>query len=265
MPNDAADSNPYSRLMALQRMGIVADYASIRRRTVAVIGVGGVGAVVAEMLTRCGVGRLHLLDADTVRPANINRLFYTPAQVGVAKVTAAAAALAAINPDVAVSPHRVDVTDGSAGGGYDTLVRVLGCADAAVAAVDNYAARLAVNRAALGVARGGLAWVETGVAEDALSGHVQRLAPGVTACYACVPPLAVATGAGDAAIRRPGVCAASLPTTMAIVAGLAVQALLKGLLGWGELADYVGYEGRRDWLCVLRSGGGWRRWRHRRW
>lgn len=223
MSNDAADSNPYSRLMALQRMGVVADYASIRHRTVVVIGVGGVGAVVADMLTRCGVGRLHLLDADTVRPANINRLFYTPSQVGVSKVTAAAAALHAINPDVRITPHRVDVTDGTPGGGYDTLVGALATADAAVACVDNYAARLAVNRAALAAPAGGVAWVETGVSEDALSGHAQRLAPGVTACYACVPPLVVATGEGEAGIVRAGVCAASLPTTMAIVAGLAVK------------------------------------------
>ena len=35
------DSNPYSRLMALQRMGIVKDYERIREKTVVVVGVGG--------------------------------------------------------------------------------------------------------------------------------------------------------------------------------------------------------------------------------
>ena len=46
------DSNPYSRLMALQRMGIVQNYEKIRDYTVAVVGIGGVGSVTAEMLTR---------------------------------------------------------------------------------------------------------------------------------------------------------------------------------------------------------------------
>lgn len=60
------DSNPYSRLMALQRMGIVADYERIRDQTIAIVGIGGVGSVAAEMLTRCGVGRLLMYDYDRV-------------------------------------------------------------------------------------------------------------------------------------------------------------------------------------------------------
>lgn len=66
MSGEVVDSNPYSRLMALQRMGIVADYERIRDQTVAVVGVGGVGSVAAEMLTRCGVGRLLMYDYDKV-------------------------------------------------------------------------------------------------------------------------------------------------------------------------------------------------------
>lgn len=49
-----------SRLMALKRMGIVENYEKIRDYTVAVVGVGGVGSVTAEMLTRCGIGKVSL-------------------------------------------------------------------------------------------------------------------------------------------------------------------------------------------------------------
>ena len=45
--------------MALKRMGIVDDYQRIREFTVAVVGVGGVGSVTAEMLTRCGIGKVR--------------------------------------------------------------------------------------------------------------------------------------------------------------------------------------------------------------
>ncbi len=67
MSAEVVDSNPYSRLMALQRMGIVHNYQRIREKTVAIVGIGGVGSVAAEMLTRCGIGRLLLYDYDKVR------------------------------------------------------------------------------------------------------------------------------------------------------------------------------------------------------
>lgn len=68
------DSNPYSRLMALKRMGIVKNYEQIRAKTIIVVGIGGVGSVVAEMLTRCGIGKLILIDYDTVN--TISFLFF---------------------------------------------------------------------------------------------------------------------------------------------------------------------------------------------
>ena len=48
--------------MALQRMGVVEDFARVRALTVAVVGVGGVGSVVSEMLTRCGVGKVSVAE-----------------------------------------------------------------------------------------------------------------------------------------------------------------------------------------------------------
>jgi len=66
MSSEVVDSNPYSRLMALKRMGIVDNYERIRDCSVAIVGVGGVGSVAAEMLTRCGIGKLILFDYDKV-------------------------------------------------------------------------------------------------------------------------------------------------------------------------------------------------------
>jgi hypothetical protein len=42
----------------------------------------------------------------------------------------------------------------------------------------------------------------------------QVVIPGETACFACVPPLVVASGIDESTLKREGVCAASLPTTM---------------------------------------------------
>jgi ubiquitin-like modifier-activating enzyme 5 len=45
--------------------------------------------------------------------------------------------------------------------------------------------------------------------------------------FQCAPPLVVASGIDEKTLKRDGVCAASLPTTMAIIAGFLVQNTLK--------------------------------------
>lgn len=89
MSAEVVDSNPYSRLMALKRMGVVANYERVRELSVLVVGLGGIGSVAAEMLTRCGVGKLIMYDYDTVEIANMNRLFFRPEQAGMTKTAAA--------------------------------------------------------------------------------------------------------------------------------------------------------------------------------
>ena len=54
----------------------------------------------------------------------------------------------------------------------------------------------------------------------------------------CVPPLVVASGIDERTLKREGVCAASLPTTMGIIAGLLVQNVLKHLLEFGVVGRY---------------------------
>lgn len=79
-----------------------------------------------------------------------------------------------------------------------------------------------------------------------MSGHIQLLLPGQLACFECAPPLIVASGIDESTLKRDGVCAASLPTTMGIVAGFLVQNALKYLLGFGEVSRYLGYSALRD-------------------
>lgn len=76
----------------------------------------------------------------------------------------------------------------------------------------------------------------------------QLLIPGETACFECAPPLVVASGIDERTLKREGVCAASLPTTMGIVAGLLVQNSLKYLLGFGAVSHYLGYNSLKDFF-----------------
>ena len=80
-------------LMGEEKLGALAG------STVAVIGLGGVGAYAAVMLARAGVGRMVLLDSDSVSQSNKNRqLLALDSNMGRNKVEAMAARLRDINP-----------------------------------------------------------------------------------------------------------------------------------------------------------------------
>ncbi|EFJ27663.1 hypothetical protein SELMODRAFT_441397 [Selaginella moellendorffii] len=257
MSAEVVGSNPYSRLMALKRMGIVNNYEKIRDFSVAIVGVGGVGSVAAEMLTRCGIGRLLLYDYDTVELANMNRLFFRPEQAGLSKTDAAVQTLTSINPDVVLEGYKLNITTVEGFGSFmESLARPFkekssaspSGVDLVLSCVDNYEARMVVNQACNEL---GQTWIESGVSEDAVSGHIQLLIPGETACFACAPPLVVASGIDERTLKREGVCAASLPTTMGIVAGLLVQSTLKYLLEFGQVSRYLGYSALKDFFPTM--------------
>jgi tRNA A37 threonylcarbamoyladenosine dehydratase len=70
---------------------------------VALFGVGGVGGYVAEALGRAGVGRLTLVDNDTVSVSNINRqIIATYDTIGQQKTEVMAARLRSINPEIVI-------------------------------------------------------------------------------------------------------------------------------------------------------------------
>uniref|UniRef100_A0A0K8SNF4 Ubiquitin-like modifier-activating enzyme 5 n=1 Tax=Lygus hesperus TaxID=30085 RepID=A0A0K8SNF4_LYGHE len=252
MTSEVVDSNPYSRLMALKRMGIVEDYEKIRSYSVVVVGVGGVGSVTAEMLTRCGIGKLVLFDYDKVELANMNRLFFQPHQAGLSKVEAASNTLSLINPDVEIECHNYDITTVTNFEGFMNTLKTGGLnggvVDIVLSCVDNYEARVAVNTACNEL---NIEWFESGVAENAVSGHIQLLIPGETACFVCAPPLMVASGIDEKSIKKEGVCAASLPTTMGIIAGFLVQNTLKKLLKFGDVTPYLGYIALKDFFPTM--------------
>jgi len=78
-----------------------------------VAGAGGLGSNVAALLVRAGIGRLTIVDFDTVAPSNLNRQLYFRDQVGQPKVTALADNLRRINPTVALSLHAETLTPAS--------------------------------------------------------------------------------------------------------------------------------------------------------
>ena len=100
--------NPYCRTQfLLGKEGM----ERLRKSTVAVFGLGGVGGYVAEALARSGVGKLELVDHDVFSITNLNRqILATRDVVGQDKVLVAARRIAAIDPEIQVNPRKIFYT-----------------------------------------------------------------------------------------------------------------------------------------------------------
>lgn len=89
----------------------------IKAAHVAVFGVGGVGGFAVEALARAGVGKITLIDSDTVSPSNINRqIIATLKTVGRYKTEVARERIKEINPDCTVECHNIFYSEENTGG-----------------------------------------------------------------------------------------------------------------------------------------------------
>lgn len=79
----------------------------LKKSKVAIFGIGGVGSFVVEALTRCGVGKLVLIDNDVIDKTNINRQIHANINtVGKIKVEVMKERIIAINPDIEVTTFK---------------------------------------------------------------------------------------------------------------------------------------------------------------
>ncbi|AHE57508.1 HesA/MoeB/ThiF family protein [Sphingomonas sanxanigenens] len=132
----------YARHIILKEIGGAGQQALLGAHVV-VIGAGGIGSPAIQYLAAAGVGRLTLIDDDTVSLSNLQRqTLFATADVGAAKVETAAGAVARLNPDVGVATVRERIDAGNA-------AALLAGADVVLDGCDNFATRLAVADAAL--------------------------------------------------------------------------------------------------------------------
>jgi sulfur carrier protein ThiS adenylyltransferase len=79
----------------------------LKRATVGIAGLGGLGSPCAWALCRMGIGKLIVADFDVVEPSNLNRQLYFIDQIGMTKTEATVANLRRINPYVEVEAHKI--------------------------------------------------------------------------------------------------------------------------------------------------------------
>jgi adenylyltransferase/sulfurtransferase len=136
----------YSRHILLPELGVEAQQRFAEAR-VLIVGAGGLGCPAAQFLAAAGVGHLTLCDPDRVDLTNLQRqTLFATADIGTPKALAAAARLAAINPEVKVDA-RVARLEGAA------LAQAVSAADVVLDCSDNFATRHAVNRACVAAGR----------------------------------------------------------------------------------------------------------------
>lgn len=208
----------YSRHVLLDDIGIEGQRRFAAARAL-VIGVGGLGSPAALFLASAGIGRLTLVDDDTVTLTNLQRqIAHDTTRLGEPKVRSAAAAVARLNPGVEVRAveRRADAA---------LLDELVAAAEVVLDCTDNYAARQAINAACVHHARPLVSGAAIGF-DAQVSVYDTRSA--ASPCYACVFPREAAVA--DVACATMGVFA----PLVGIVGSLQAAEALKLVAGVGQ-------------------------------
>jgi len=168
----------YSRHILLDDLGVEGQQRIVAGHAL-VIGAGGLGSPVLLYLGSAGVGTITVVDHDTVDRTNLQRqIAHTDARVGEPKVSSAAQAVSALNPEVRVRAlqQRADAA---------LLDELVPAADVVLDCSDNFATRQAVNAACVRHRRPLVSGAAIG-----LDGQVSVWDSRGAAhpCYACVFP-----------------------------------------------------------------------------
>jgi adenylyltransferase/sulfurtransferase len=244
MPTDTTEQKfreRYARQISLPGFGLEAQ-RRLGQTSVLIVGVGGLGAIAASYLAAAGVGRLGLVDDDTVALANLHRqiLYSTEdADAHSAKTEAAQARLKQINPHCEVEICAEQFTDANAN-------RVLAHYGLVIDGTDSHKAKYAINRACV---QAGKPLVYGGVFR--YEGQVSVFNIGGGPCLECVYP--------DTAVA-PTSCSSEgvLGTVPGIIGIMQAQETIKWATGIGKLLSgkvllYNGLEASCRTFAVKRN------------
>ncbi len=163
----------YLRQLAMEEIGDEGQ-AKLAQARVLVIGAGGLGSPVCLYLAAAGIGRLGIVERDTVSLSNLNRqILYSTSDVGRSKAKAAYERLRLLNPLVEISIYEERFSEEKAltlAAEYDVLVD----------ATDNMETRDLINRVCLAT---GKPFFHGAV--STFYGQVMTVIPGTGPCWRC--------------------------------------------------------------------------------
>lgn len=166
----------YARNLVLPGWGLEAQ-SKLQGAHVVVIGTGGLGSPCLLQLAAVGIGRLTIVEEDTVELTNLNRqILHTSRRIGMAKVESAAQTLMALRPDLCLTLVNNRFTPQNA------LSLIADC-DVFVDASDNYQTRFLANDAAV---IAGKRLVHGSVFR--YEGQIMDIVPGKGPCLRCLYP-----------------------------------------------------------------------------
>src|SRR5215217_2437365 len=130
----------YSRHLILPEVGM-AGQKKICATSVLCIGAGGLGSPIAMYLAAAGIGKIGLLDFDTVDFSNLQRqIIHSTKDVGRPKTESAKETIQGINPGVQVVKHNTRITS-------ENALEIIGQYDIVVDGTDNFPTRYLTNDA----------------------------------------------------------------------------------------------------------------------
>ena len=155
-------------------------------QVISIVGVGGLGSVIAEHLIHMGFHELNLIDPDTLEISNLNRVvgaYYEDALQNRPKVDVVKRHLTCINPSAIVTAYQKDIHD-------QEVESVLALSDWLIVATDNHASRLKAQELSLHyfvplLSVGVNISVKDGIVED-MSGEVITARVGDRLCPHCL-------------------------------------------------------------------------------
>ena len=164
----------YSRQIVLKRWGISAQ-EKLKNATVTIVGLGGLGTVVASQLAKVGVGKIRLIDADKVEDINLSaQLLHWDEDVGKLKVESVKAKIEKMNPFIEVEAIPQMLSE-------ENAEELLKGSDVVVDATDNMIARGIINKTCVKL---GIPFVHAGIL--GFRGQVMTIIPGEGPCLACI-------------------------------------------------------------------------------
>lgn len=188
----------YSRHILLREVGGTGQ-AKLRAASALIVGAGGLGSPAALYLAAAGIGRISIIDHDTLELSNLQRqIAHSMASIGQGKAASAAGAMRGINPEIDVTPIAGRI-------GADNVADLVSGHDIVLDGTDNFATRFLVADACV---RARVTLVSAAVLR--FEGQISTFKPHAgpdCPCYRCLypepPPEGMVPSCSEAGVLGP--------------------------------------------------------------